>query len=500
MEESMFDFEKLSVSKFYVAPSVERVVEFPPTGIDMQNITKVLSLAVDAKCNSLDVYDGYAQVGGRTNFRLTYLDVEGTAKGVDYNADFTVRVDGEFDANDNASCIIKVVESDVQASDTLLLSAVLEVSVSAQKREEIEVLVNADKCYKTMKELYLPSFIASKTSTAVFEDEQDVGGEVTSVLSLNSSVSVKHSESVDGGVKAEAEVYSVVTYVEGGEIKQRDFRVQLEEELNLEGVAEGDNVLIQAAVKNSKIILQGVTDDNVIRVEGEVAFKVSVYRCAGKEVVDDLFTLTNEVNITRETRKYVCFDGSGYFTEHVSGTAVLGDNRAAVAEINALPYARCYTSKAYVDENGRLVVEGIVNTDIIYTDENGYNSVRTEIPFSLAIDSEQPLSKTVSVCCTVEDISAKVRKEREIDVDLRLGIEVSGYSDVEANFISAVEVGEEKPQNTSALSLYIAHGGDELLDLCKALTAMPEDIAAQNPNLEFPLKAGERVVYFRSLA
>lgn len=495
----MFDFDKLSVSKFYVAPSVERMVEFSPPNIDMQNIAKVLSLAVDAKCNSQDVYEGYAQIGGRTNFRLTYLDREGVPRGVDYNADFTVRVDGEFHEDDTVTCIIKVIESDVQATDILTLSAVLEVSVSAQRRDEIEALTGAEQCYKTMRQIYLPTFIASKATVAPFEDEQEVGGEVSAVLGLNTNCSVKRAEAIDGGVLAQANVYALVTYVEGGEIKQREFSIDLEEELNLEGVQEGDSISVQANVKSSKIILQGVTDDNVIKVEGEVQFKVQAFRCSQVDVVEDMFTLTNEVVVTRESADYVCFDGCGFFSESVTGTAVLGDNRAPVLDINALPYARCYTSKAFVDEDGKLVVEGIVNTDIIYTDENGYNSVRTEIPFSLSIASQQPFSHTVKVCCTVERIGAKVRKEREIDVDLRLAIEVCGYSDVTAEYISAVEVGEEKPQNKSALSMYIANDGDEILDLCKALTAMPEEIIAQNPALQFPLKEGERVIYFRSI-
>ena len=239
--------------------------------------------------------------------------------------------------------------------------------------------------------------------------------------------------------------------------------------------------------------------DNVIRVEGEVQFKVQAFRCAEIDIVDDLFTLANEVAVTRESRSYVCFDGCGFFSERVGGTAVLGDNRAAVIDISAVPYARCYTSKAYVDEDGKLIVEGIVNADIIYTDENGYNSVRTEVPFALSIASAKPFSQTVKVCCGVESITASAKREREIEIELKLGVEVCGYSEITAEYISAVELGDEKPQNKSALSLYIANGGDELLDLCKALTAMPEDIMAQNPTLQFPLKEGERVVYFRSI-
>ena len=80
---AMFDFEKISASKFYVAPTSERVVEFSPTDIDMSNVARILSLAVDAKASSVDAQDGYAQVSGRVNFRLAYLDKEGMPKGVE---------------------------------------------------------------------------------------------------------------------------------------------------------------------------------------------------------------------------------------------------------------------------------------------------------------------------------------------------------------------------------------------------------------------------------
>ena len=50
----MFNFEKISASKFYTAPSVERVVEFSPQDVDMSNVAKVLSLAVDAKSTTVE--------------------------------------------------------------------------------------------------------------------------------------------------------------------------------------------------------------------------------------------------------------------------------------------------------------------------------------------------------------------------------------------------------------------------------------------------------------
>lgn len=496
---AMFDFEKISASKFYTAPTSERVVEFAPRDVDMSNLSKVLSVAVDAKATSVEVEDGYAQVSGRVNFRLAYLDKDGAPKGVDYNADFTARVDGEFDEGDNAWCDVVISESDVEASDTLTLTAVLELKVSAIKRDEIEVLTGADDCYVTTKDIFVPTYIAQKTVVVPFDDEKNVGGEIQSVLGLSTTAIPLKSMANEGGATAKLAVYALVTYVEGGQIKQHAFEIPLEEEFNLDGVKDGDALKLYAAVKSSKIVLQGVTDDNTIRVEGEIQIKIQAFRCSKTEIVSDLFMLSHQTEIERNVIKYACFDGCGYFVKGVSGTATLSDNKSGAIEVCALPYARCYVTRAYVSEDNNLVVEGVVNTDIIYRDENGFNSVRAEIPFAVSAPSDIPFSKTVQVDCRISRIDAVVRREREFDITFDVAIAVCGFSPLEATYISAVNLGAERAQNKSALSVYVATPTDTMLDVCSALSAMPEDILLQNPDLAEPFAEDTKIVYFRAL-
>lgn len=496
---AMFDFEKISASKFYVAPTSERVVEFSPTDIDMSNVARILSLAVDAKASSVDAQDGYAQVSGRVNFRLAYLDKEGTPKGVDYNADFTARVDGEFAEGDSAWSDVVISESDAAASDTLTLTAVLEVTVSAIKRDEIEVLTGADDCYVQKKEIYVPTFIAQKSVVVPFDDEKNVGGEIESVLGLSTTVVPLKSLATDGGANASLAVHATVTYAEGGQIKQHDFEIPLEEEFNLDGVLEGDAIKLCAVTKSSKVVLQGVTDDNTIRVEGEIQIRIQAFRCSKTEIISDLFMLSNETEIERKTAKYECFDGCGYFIKGVGGSATLSDNKPAAIEVCALPYARCYTTRAYVNDENSLIVEGVANTDIIYRDENGFNSVRAELPFAISAASEIPFSKEVRVDCKIQRIDAVVRREREFDITFDVAIAVCGFSPLEATCISAVNVTTERAQNTSALSVYVATPSDTMLDVCAALSAMPDDILAQNPDLQEPFAEDTKIVYFRAL-
>ena len=495
----MFDFEKINASKFYVAPASERVVEFSPSDIDMSNVARILSLAVDAKATSAEAMDGFSQVSGRVNFRLAYLDKDGAPKGTDYNADFTARVDGEFSEGDNVSGEVVVSESDAEATDTLTLTAVLQVSASAIKREEIEVLTGAQDCYVQKKEIYVPTFIAQKSVVVPFDDEKNVGGEIEAVLGLSTVVVPLKSVATEGGANASLAVHAIVTYAEGGEIKQHAFEIPLEEEFVLDGVLEGDAVKLCAMTKTSKVVLQGVTDDNTIRVEGEIQIRIQAFRCSKTEIISDLFMLSNETEIERKTVQYECFDGCGYFAKGVGGSAALSDNKPAAVEVCALPYARCYTTRAYVNDENSLIVEGVANTDIIYRDENGFNSVRAELPFAISAASEIPFSKNVRVECRIQRIDAVVRREREFDITFDVAIAVCGFSPLEATYISAVNVGAERVQNTSALSVYVATPSDTMLDVCSALSAMPEDILAQNPDLSEPFAEDTKIVYFRTL-
>ena len=492
----MFDFEKLSMARFYVAPTAEKVIEFSPNGIDAENILKVLSLSVDAKCESAEAYDGYAEISGRANFRLIYLDKESVARGVDYNADFTARVDGEFVQGDNLSVSLNVAEAEVNAN--LTLSAVVEITVSAIKREEIEALTGAEDCYVTKKTLTLPSFVGTKNTTADFFDDYSVGGEIESVLGVNASVAVKDASAKEDGAEIKSIVSARVAYLKDGEILQHDFEIPLEDELNFDGAREGDELIISAQIKNAKIILQGVTGDNIIRIEGEVYFKIDAVRREEYEVITDVFMLSNETMPTRQSINAQYPVGTTYQEESVSGIALLGDNRPPAEKVVSMPYARCYTVKTQANEDGDIIAEGVVNTDIIYLDENGYNSVRAEIPFALNLGRAEEGAE-YSARCFVVSADAKVRKEREFEINLTLCVCLAKYAETQGEYIASVELGEERAKNSSALSMYIAGDGEEMLDVCKALYAMPDEILAQNPDLSFPLSEGDQIVFFRQL-
>ena len=315
------------------------------------------------------------------------------------------------------------------------------------------------------------------------------------MLLADAEAVVTSARAESGKIVAEGKVRAAVTFTEDGEIRTGEIVVPFSEEVLADGVEEGDAVTASVTVRSSGIVLAGVPGANIIRFDGELALRVGAVRCCESDVIADMFMLTNEVELVRESRKFLFFGGMKYATESVSGTASLED-RAPAESVIAVPYARCYAAKAEPVEGGALV-EGVLTADVIYRSENGIESVRAEVPYSVEIEGD--LGADVRATCFVESVKAKARRG-ELDIEAEVGILLSGVRSVDAEFISSVAVGEEKERNDSALSLYITQEGDGMWDVCKALTATPDELIAQNPALSDPVTPGTRVLFFRSLA
>ena len=63
--------------------------------------------------------------------------------------------------------------------------------------------------------------------------------------------------------------------------------------------------------------------------------------------------------------------------------------------------------------------------------------------------------------------------------------------------VCAAEEGEPLLECDAAVSVYIPRAGDGLWELSKRLKKPPEEVLKSNPELEFPIREGERVVIYR---
>ena len=485
----MFKFDQKNAISTTFLPPIERVVEFIPRGVD--GVMRVLSLSVDDKALSHAVNDGFVDVNGRAEFKLIYLDLDGAVCSANYNADFSVRLDGDVTREDKVDVCIKVVEWSVSSSDALTLSAVVKVDGNVTKTIPLNILTGAEESFVTTDILTIPTHVAT-TSYSFPVDEETTVHEVQKVLSLDTKCSLTSAKATDKVLDLSVDTVAIVTYVEDGIIRTATFNVASTESVSIEDLCEGDIVKVTPYVKSGRIVLHGVTGENVLRFEGEIGVNIDVTRLEEIEAVKDIFSLTHHTTTTTENTTLTYFAGSGYYTEKIQGETTLprGDDTALIG----VPANTVFIAKTLCDDG--LTVEGVATTEIIYSSGEDLYSARAEIPYSVHLDGD--FSDTVKVRATVIDSSVKIKGDKA-EITLTIAFNTKCYVTDQINYISEIELGEEREVNRSGLSIYVANDGDTPWDVCKALTATPEQILAQNPNVTFPLKYGDKIIYFRRI-
>ena len=76
---------------------------------------------------------------------------------------------------------------------------------------------------------------------------------------------------------------------------------------------------------------------------------------------------------------------------------------------------------------------------------------------------------------------------------------VSAYNQAEWSYVSQAEEGEAFGESDCAFSVFLPEAGEELWQVAKRLHCEPEVLQKNNPDLEFPVKMGQRIYVYRQI-
>jgi len=494
-----FQYEKIAANCFKKAATTDRLVEFTATGVECGNIARVLGLLADAKTVSAEALEGEATYMGRVNFKLLFLDIDGEPRSLDYFADFTDKIAAPIKAGSSLNAQISVMETDISTDGELKLSAVVEITLYAMEKMEEECLVaTPDDCYNEKTMIEVPALIGVKSAEIEVSDEKAVGCDISRVLLADCGAAVNEIRAGEGMVFVGGDYVATVTCYTGGEIRTARFAVPFAEEILFDGITLGDKITAYPTVKTTRVVLAGVEGDNVLRVESLITVKLFAFSKRAHQVIGDVFMLTNELEVEKAEQNFCALDKCLYLADKFSASAMLAESRPAVRDIvGVICSQNNIAGSNYAD--GKLTIEGVVGATVLYTDENGFNSVGAELPYSLTFAGEIPAGAELRVGGLIEDITARVKRDREIEVSAKLEFCAEVWVQSSCTMLKKVTIGAEKELNQSAVSVFIASGGDSIWDAAKALSATPKSIISQNPDLEQGLKDGDKIVYFRQL-
>ena len=190
-------------------------------------------------------------------------------------------------------------------------------------------------------------------------------------------------------------------------------------------------------------------------------------------------------------------------TDRVEGSVTLEVNMPIADNILGMTAAKVTVSNAVAEADDEMLVEGVVGGNVIYycAEANSENSGAVELPFSLKVAVPGLRENDeVYVCAEVVAVTLKIRRGNEIDVRADVAFEIYAAGSSTKCVITDLSEGEARIIPSSAISVHVARPGETLWDVAKATGSTPELVMLQNPDLELPLKGGERVLVYRYLS
>lgn len=466
-----------------------------------ESVTRVYSVGAKSTIVSSDVSGRDIVINGLVDFQAIYES--GSVSAVDYTAEFKDRYESSEEIAGEVVLSSNVVDiTSSILSDGIKVVAIVEVTIDEIVTTDINVLASAggNDVHTSSKELTYSEYVGRAY------EKFDVSGEfqidkATSILMVTPSVCVGNIEPSDNYLVVNGKLNLDVCYKSGEE--KQDIATQFQSidfswEVALDGLNSSSIVQSNISVLSSEIRVSTVIEEGVATLSfyAPVVYTGYVFNEKTIEVVDDIYLESNYMSITCENFDTLVGSTPVRFKDNISGTASILETSPFIDEILGVATNNLTLASSRV-ENGRLFVEGVVNSTVIYytKETEDITSVVVEMPFSVEEKVAGETSSVVTIC--LENISARSKRGKEIEVSAELNVYANMYDNNTLNAITGVSVGDEKTRDDCSLLIYVVRPGQTLWDVAKDLGVSQDLILEQNPEVALPLTGGEKLVVYQ---
>lgn len=258
----------------------------------------------------------------------------------------------------------------------------------------------------------------------------DTKPDITRVLSANAKVELSKQEVMDGKIAVEGTTYFNILYVsEKGEqpLYSIGSSAELKQSIEIEGVSSKMKGEVVAEVEHVDFT---VTNDRKIGVKAVINLTGKGMEEKTLEITKDLVGL-EDIQVLKETFKYTDIVGINKSETLVKDSFEMGEEEYEIKEV--LKWDATVLERETKITDGKVIVGGIVNIDLLYVDEeyeNQLKMIRREIPFTHFVEiadaySDMKYKLKLAVDELYYDIKENIRGEKKI-------VEVEGVVKVEA--------------------------------------------------------------------
>lgn len=473
----------------------QSMVECRLPGSEIGSILAVQATATPTECACMD---GEVRYGGKLLLCVLYEDAGGKVCRVERGAEFFHKADGE---KVNPACFAKVAfnvdkVTHRREGSGLYLSAVISATSNVYGGLQIEHLIGGENLALDVKEIAVCKTVCVSGETEG-EDEFDADY-VGDILLHGERALVTRVNAGAGQLDIEGEIALNVCVLKGeNDVCSYERILPFSMQIPCEEAFGQVKACARAIVKDVQLTA-GVDEE---KGKSKIVFSYGIGVDCFLFAQETLSVAQDAFSTTRESNCHVRKDGGRYlintlkFTERVSGIAALSQDFGGEYALEAavLPRAELVCKKT---ENG-VEAEGVVAAEVLLrAPDGGRKSCALALPVLFPLDVK---GEIVEADCVVCGLTMRRKKDGETETEATLKISLRVYEERTWTYVDEIVEGEAYAKNDAALSVFVPREGENLWQVAKRLRCGVEELQKSNPNLQFPVKAGERIFVYRQI-
>ena len=450
----------------------------------------VLTAHVRVHLSGTEAGNGEVRYYGRAHFSIVYEDADRhvcrAEKGVEFSAIAK-------DARIVPACAVRAqpaVENVAVRREgaSIFVTALIGTDISVFGEQTFDYLAGGELVCRRDPVNFFCAHLADGATEV--EDDFDVGM-IGDILQHAETVHLSAVTCTAGMLHAEGEVFVGLLALRGEDPVSLERLIPFAIDIPSDAAQAGCKARV--AVSVPEIALNADADEEKgTRIHATLSLRASgvIYEQVAVSGVTDAFSRTNRILLTYAENESEGAGETSQLTERISGRAALSSAINFSDTLQAIVLQRAEAN--IMRGNNGIHVEGVAMATLLVQGADGRRAIELSLPFSIPVQASDA-RVDVLVC----GMSARQKEEGCIDAEATLKLTLTERIHAAARLVAQVQEGEPVPVNDCAVSVYVPRAGDGLWELSKRLGKSPEEVTESNPDLEFHIREGQRVVIYR---
>ena len=459
-------------------------------------IASVLTVYAKAVPEEVTCSDGEVKYSGKLFVTVVYRDLDGKICRAERGAEFFHKAQDE---KINPACFAKAafvcdgIKTRREGSG-FFLSVVVAAKISVYGTRTTEYLTSGENLeLKTAQaQVYKTICVSGETEE---DDVFEMDG-VTDVLLHSERANIAQAFVSGGKISIIGEVNLSLCLLKGESVCSYERQIPFTVELPVDEWMEKMPVNAKTEVKSAILTVNTDEETNKSRVALSMVLYSECLTYLKEEITvcDDVFSTEYELSVKRQNVGGRYLTNVQRFTERIGGGASLSLSFDGEIGLQSVVNPRVEIAFKRTSNYGGDA-EGYVEAELLFCGDDGVKATSLTLPFVFPVQADDG---EVEIEGSVYGLSVK-RVGNKFETEGTLKVVVKSYLESDCSFICAVEEGKGIERKTSAVSIYLPTVGDGLWEVAKKLCCKCDEVMKSNPELEFPIKGGERLFIYRQL-